>query len=383
MEEALKWYEQQPTYLRPNPFSQIPQGLVGIQAEDCGVCHQKIYEEWKISTHQKAWTDPQFQAELHKEATGDVQWMCVNCHTPTIQQLSTLVVGIKGSLDQPLVMDNPSFDPSFQAEGVSCAGCHVRDGVIYGPFGDTVAPHPVKKGEHLLSSSICLDCHQAEVTFSEVQLACAFGTGREHEQSEYQDQTCQSCHMPKVHRPIVVGGKSRSARRHYFGGSMIPKRFGLEKEMAEMAAFFPQGLKVQPMVIQIHNNDISVTVHHQNVIAGHHLPSGDPERFLQFEIQLINEQDEMVHKEIHQIGSKYQWWPEVKKLSDNRLIAGESREWSVLWPDVPVGQYTVRLEVGKWRISREHLEYHNLEEIVPSHVVIVEDSVQINVLSNN
>ena len=383
MEDALVWYGQQPTYLRPNSFSQIPKGLVGIQAEDCGVCHQEIYAEWKVSTHQKSWTDAQFQAELHKETSGDVQWMCVNCHTPTIQQISSLVTGLEGSLDQPIMIANPSFDSSFQAEGVSCAGCHVRDGTVYGPFGDTVAPHPVKKGEYLLSSSVCIDCHQAEVTFAEVQMACAFGTGREHAQGPYQEQTCQSCHMPKVQRPIVAGGKKRAARKHYFGGSLIPKRFGLEEEMAEMEAFFPQGLKVQPMVIQARNNDVSVTVPHQNTHAGHHLPSGDPERFIRFELHLIDQKGVIFHEEIHRIGAEYEWWPQVKKISDNRMKAQEAREWNVVWTDVPIGEYTVRLEVSKWRMSEENLEHHNLEKIVPSHVVIVEDSVQVNVMSNN
>ena len=381
MKESLEWYEQQPTHLRPNSFSETPSGLVGMQAEDCGVCHQAIYEEWKVSTHQKAWTDPQFQAELHKESSGNVQWMCVNCHTPTIQQLSELVVDATEGLDRPMTVTNPLFDASFQAEGVSCAGCHVRDGVVYGPFGDTVAPHPVKKGEHLLSSSVCLDCHQAEVTFTELQLACAFSTGREHAQGPYQEQTCQSCHMPEVQRPIVNGGVVRSARRHYFGGSLIPKRFDLEQEMAEMSSFFQQALRVNPMLVQTQNNVVSVNVNYQNAQAGHHLPSGDPERFLRFELQLINSQGEIVHQATHRIGSVYQWWPQVKKLSDNRLAAQESREWSTVWPDVLDGDYVVRLEVSKWRISEENLAYHKLEKIVPSHVVIVQDSAQIEVTS--
>ena len=138
--DSEAFYESQPEYLRPIPVSNIPDGIENIDAKTCGGCHQEIYQEWLLSSHSKAWMgDPQFQAELHKkrEDGGTVSWMCVNCHTPNIQQLSQLVVGLDGGLQRPILIDNPLFDKQFQKDGVSCAGCHVRDGVILGPWGDS------------------------------------------------------------------------------------------------------------------------------------------------------------------------------------------------------------------------------------------------------
>ena len=39
---------------------------------------------------------------------------------------------------------NQDFDQALREEGITCAGCHVRDGVILGPFDDAVAPHPTQ-----------------------------------------------------------------------------------------------------------------------------------------------------------------------------------------------------------------------------------------------
>ena len=384
--EALQFYSQQPEYLRPFPLSPVPAGLTSIRAEECGACHKEIYEEWKISTHSKAWEkDPQFMAELHKERPdgGDVGWMCVNCHTPLIQQLPRLVVSVQNSLDNPTYMNNPLYDADLQKEAISCAGCHVLDGVILGPRGERSAPHPVKKSEYLLTSDVCLDCHQAKVSFDDLNLACVFNTGKELEQGPYKDQTCQSCHMPKTHRALISGGEERMVRRHYFGGSLIPKQFSDEKEIAQMTPYFKQGLEVEELQIQQDRRDIVTRIVYRNANAGHYLPTGDPERFLLFVFKITDESGTVLLQEEMRIASQYQWWPTVQLLSDNRLAPLEEREWEIPWTAPVDAVYNLELEIEKWRISQENLEYHRLEKIVPSHTSIFRKRAQIEVKQRN
>ena len=55
--------EKQPfAYVLPHMPPPVP--VPGISAEDCGKCHETIYQEWKTSTHAHALSDLQYQAEL-------------------------------------------------------------------------------------------------------------------------------------------------------------------------------------------------------------------------------------------------------------------------------------------------------------------------------
>src|SRR5690554_13329 len=109
VQRAWAFYESRPYFQRPRPPSDVPAGLPDTKASTCGGCHTEIYEEWKLSTHRRAWLDDaQFMAELEKSRGGDdhqndVGWMCVNCHTPSIEQLPELVVDLKdGQINQPI-----------------------------------------------------------------------------------------------------------------------------------------------------------------------------------------------------------------------------------------------------------------------------------------
>ena len=132
------WWEN------PLPYQAIPQGLGSLSAAQCGVCHQQIYQEWKASAHANALSDRQYRAEMTREP--EASWLCMNCHTPLENQLATIAVGVRnGSTHQPILKKNARFDRALSEEGVTCAVCHVRDGVVLGPWGDSRAPHPVRK----------------------------------------------------------------------------------------------------------------------------------------------------------------------------------------------------------------------------------------------
>ena len=90
--------------------------------------------EWKTSIHSQAYRDPFFHAYWTKDKHT---WVCLNCHAPLENQQPTLIKEIpRQRVEKALQKPNPQFDPDYQNEGVTCAACHVRDGVILGPFDD-------------------------------------------------------------------------------------------------------------------------------------------------------------------------------------------------------------------------------------------------------
>ncbi len=379
VQDARDFYASQPEYLQPLPPTTVPEGLQDLRASTCGGCHTEIYAEWQISTHARAWLDDaQFQAELHKSVTAesDVGWMCVNCHTPNEAQLPRLVAGLReGRLDQPIYVDNPDFDPALQLEAVTCATCHVRDGAVLGPYGDTAAPHATRKLDELRTTETCTVCHQANATFESINLACRFDTGAEHAAGPHAESTCQSCHMPEIERPLVDGGEVRSTRRHWFGGSLIPKHPDHADEVAALAEHYPHGLSASwtlPDALVVGENALAVSV--RNDAAGHKLPTGDPERYVLVKAE-VRAAEQVIGQLEHRIGTVYQWYPRVELVSDNRLLPAEERALPVP-VTVPPGtsEVTLTLVVEKWRISPENLAYHQLEETVPSHIVVLDET---------
>jgi len=69
---------------------------------------------------------------------------------------------IAGDYHRPVEVSNPDFDLMLKEEAITCAVCHVRDGFVIGPYGNTEAPHPVKKDPPILSVQACLSCHNVK-----------------------------------------------------------------------------------------------------------------------------------------------------------------------------------------------------------------------------
>jgi hypothetical protein len=402
IQAAKSFYNSRPHFQQPLAETEVPEGLPDLSAETCGSCHEAIYKEWKVSTHRRAWTDPQFQAELHKsrgrnkdgsaKKRDDVGWMCVNCHTPLMNQMERLTVGLEdGNIGKPKYVDNPNFEEGLKDEGITCAGCHVRDGKVYGPWGDTNAPHPTAKKEKLESEKACTQCHQAEAKWPSRNLACFFTTGEEWKRSKYgqRDQTCQSCHMPEVERPLVPGGKERTTRRHWFGGSLIPKRPEYEGELEPLREVYGSGAKIEvlpgtapptreedrdagsddqkPGLLEASSCPDEAEacryfrIRATNAYAGHGLPTGDPERHIDIRGEVEGDgEDGPVTVVEQRIGSKYKWWPEIVLQYDNRLEPEDHLDTRIA---VPESELPATLEVvaRKYRMYTGAYEHHDLE----------------------
>ncbi len=370
VERSAKFYDSVKTFQRPLALNQAtPVGLPDISAKTCGSCHTEIYKEWQVSTHARAWEDDaQFMEELHKSRTndGDVGWMCVNCHTPIGNQLPELVVGLKdGALNAPIYAKNPAFDARLQLEAITCATCHVRDGVILGPRGDSpLVPHPVRKETSLLSETTCTRCHEAQAVFPENNLGCFFDTGTQYAMSpaSKRGDTCQTCHMPTVERPSAIqsGAPVRTTRRHWFGGSLIPKKPEYEAEIAPLRKVFGSGVEISVSSAEGEcvepKNCVPTTVTVLNSKAGHSVPTGDPERHVLVDV-LVKDGDKVLQTHQMEFGSRYEWWPKIKLKSDSRLPAGEARNLRI---EVPEGA-TIEIVAHKYRMYTEAFEHHELE----------------------
>lgn len=346
------------------PDQEIPEGLVSLKSEDCGVCHQEHYQEWKLATHAHAWTDLQFQAELHKESSP---FMCINCHTPLQNQQPDIVTGlINGDIYRPVKKINPFFDAELREEGINCASCHVRNNEIIGTIGSTLAPHKVRKAPELLSENLCISCHNANAVITPT-LACTFQTGDEWKAGPfYGEKNCKSCHMPEVQRAIVSGFPVRNSHSHFFTGSGIPKFDSVRTTVLNGLEFYPDKLASTYHL----NEAFGFTLRVKNENAGHRVPTGDPERFVLVEMTLKDELGKVIKEETNRIGEEWEWYPEAKKLNDNNLNPGEERSFTLKSDLLKSGKYTLTVKVTKHRLNKENAEYNMLGDNYPLFITI-------------
>jgi hypothetical protein len=359
------WWEN------PLPHQEVPKGLRSLRAADCGVCHAEIYREWQLSAHAHALRDLQFQAEMTK--SPETRWLCLNCHTPLENQLPIIAVGVRNqSTHEPILRKNAKYNAALEDEGVTCAVCHVRDGVILGPYGDSKAPHPVRKEPKLLTSQTCAACHQATAAYTDT-LVCNLDTAGEWRSGPYatKGQECSHCHMPAAERPIAAGRPARHARRHYFIGSMIPKEFdgAPSNKPVNPGNLYRSGLAVKVVKVTGRGRETEVELQLRNAYAGHKLPTGDPERFIRVDLALLSA-GRIVGRQSLRIGQVWEWWPKARKISDNRLGPFEERLEKVRFPGAAKRPLALEITVTNVRISDEAARYHNLLGRYPTHAEV-------------
>ena len=300
------------------PVQKVPAGLSSLKAEECGKCHREIYEEWKSSYHAQAFTDPFFRAYWRKD--GEV-WICLNCHTPLANQQPALITEVpRNRVEKAVTAPNPDYDQALQQEGITCAGCHVRDGVILGPFDDSVAPHPTQFDPKFRTTEICYRCHQVPKGPLQFYDVGPCGTFPEYEGAYFTQQRnmiCQSCHMPEVQRPMADGGPIRQGRKHLWRGGHDPEQ--IKSAVAvQLAADPPQPHPGQPTTF---------TLTLINAGAGHKLPTGDPDRYFTVEFRVVDRTGRVMKEQANSMGRWIMWQPVIVDLYDNRLPPLASRDY--------------------------------------------------------
>ncbi|MCK5640427.1 MAG: hypothetical protein KAJ19_06505, partial [Gammaproteobacteria bacterium] len=317
----------------------------------------------------EAWTDPYFQVDWRFEHS---QQICKNCHIPLDRQQEHLVLGFRDKDKwDPILAPNPDFDATLQHEGVTCAVCHFRDGVILGTSGTTAAPHPVKKMDN--PNQVCVHCHVVSGdrwdtffrfppcgTVVEIQRTQATHEDDSASSSlsgevvvdKLADINCIDCHMPLV-KQTTSDGKIKKVRRHLWRGGHNPEmvKSGLEIRLEQT----PSMAEGKRRVI------LTLT----NVGAAHYIPTGTPDRHLSVDLHLLDLNGKRVKESQHILKRTIMWRPFIIDLWDTRLPPGEPRNYSLEIPDKD-GPYTVEAIVRYHLLDekrRKRIGYENKEPI--------------------
>jgi hypothetical protein len=290
-------------------YTTAPSGEVGpahfLTADRCLACHNglttpagrdaSIGFDWRASMMANSSRDPYWQASVRREvldhptASALIQDDCSTCHMP-MQRFAARAAGGQGLVFArfPTKGGTNHLD-SLAADGVSCTMCHqigrerlgdsssfnggfvvdtkspIGRRPIFGPYavdrGHTTVMHASSgfvptQSDHIRQSELCATCHTL-YTPSLDSAGRRVGTLPEQmpflewKHSAYRDeQTCQSCHMPRV---VAVGGSvpitaiqgqpRPDVRRHWFPGGNFFVLGMLNRYRAELAVeAFPQEL---------------------------------------------------------------------------------------------------------------------------------------------
>ncbi|MFW6057460.1 MAG: hypothetical protein ACOC9W_01255, partial [Persicimonas sp.] len=97
-----------------------------------------------------------------------------------------------------------------------------------------------------------------------------------------------------------------------------------------------------------------------NENAGHNFPTGDPERHADIDVVARSDGGEVLARAKDRIASRYEWWPDIKKLTDNRIAAGDHHDIIL---EVPHSEenFTVEIVGHKYRMYKDAFEHHELE----------------------
>ncbi|RMF12387.1 MAG: hypothetical protein D6761_12860 [Candidatus Dadabacteria bacterium] len=179
-----------------------------LTPDGCGVCHVQQRADWAGSRHARA-VGPGLLAQIGPEGDGGA---CTRCHAPLAEQQ-------RGT---------PHYRPELEQHGLYCAGCHVRNGTMWGPRPRRATAQQAAQSTHngfrvsvaFSDSRFCGACHQfaedgfrlngklLEDTVNEWRASPAGKAGK----------PCQSCHMPDrrhlwrgIHDPEMTAGALQTA----------------------------------------------------------------------------------------------------------------------------------------------------------------------------
>ncbi len=312
----------------PIVVKELPAAVASQSAKTCGQCHAEIYAEWTTTIHNKAWSDPYFQADWKFDGS---QQICKNCHAPLQDQQEHLVLGFHDDEKwNPIIEPNPHFDAALQHEGITCAACHFSEGKILGPYGDTPAPHAIKKMAN--PNQVCIRCHIAQGdrwdmflrfppcgTVAEVEAGQGRWLSRSGEMKVKDPASlkCVECHMPAITRALVPGGPLRAARQHLWRGGHDPDmvRKALDVQFTRQNG---DTSKKAIFVLQL-----------TNVGAIHYVPTGIPDRHLTVALRLLGKDGEIIKEEKNVLKRTFMWRPFIVDLSDTRLAYNDPRTFTL------------------------------------------------------
>jgi mono/diheme cytochrome c family protein len=193
--EAAIWGA--PIPLQGDPPAALAPAQASLSSQQCARCHAKQAREWRGTLHAHA-VSPGFDAQTIRPTHDAPTWAdvasCQQCHAPLAEQLAMT----RGSETAA----NPAYDADLRAEGITCAGCHVRGWTRNGPprVATSLVPsesYPLVELELYERSDFCMPCHQLPARTA-VAGKPLLDTYREWLDGPYMPRgiQCQHCHMP-------------------------------------------------------------------------------------------------------------------------------------------------------------------------------------------
>ena len=332
----------------PVDTSLTPAVLGNLSAKECAACHQEFYNEWQTTIHSKAWTEPYFQTDWKFDRS---QHSCRLCHTPLDRQQPEKVLGYRDTDKwDPILEDNPDFDPQLQHEGVTCAACHYRDGKLEDPNQVCVRCHIVEgdKWDTFFRFPPCGTVAEIESSLSQSTMNNKTvnrpGLSGEHLVSDSSSLGCVECHMPLKRRSLVKGGVIRDTRQHLWRGGHDPAmvksaltiKFSENDLMDKNPSF--KGKRLFTLMIM-------------NSGAAHYVPTGTPDRHLTIQLRVLDKNNNVLNENISTIKRTVMWRPFIVDLKDTRLQRGKPRNYQI---DISGAEKAVSVEAV--------VRYHLLDE---------------------
>ncbi len=297
---------------------------VFIRSEDCKQCHDRHYEEWKgmreqtpdLKTfgrvdaallHGTSLESPVFKTVLglwlQTNPTAEERTRCLSCHVPAV----TVFPQHTDKISQQVLSGR------VEVEGISCASCHLINGVsgapdnpptfklhpgkvMYGPYAEPEENlvHPASQSDLYRGANYCASCH-----FDKVKDV----TKRELPGEILQGTICQDCHMePSTGSSTSKrGAMTRSIGRHWFRGVVIP---GIMLKNRNLQAEWMPRVDVEATKSQA---SVDGTLLVRTGSLPHSFPDGDPvlKQFL-LTITIKNAQGQVLAREQKRFGLPYE-----------------------------------------------------------------------------
>ncbi|HVV85505.1 MAG TPA: hypothetical protein VHE35_20740, partial [Kofleriaceae bacterium] len=297
-----------------------------LSSRQCGRCHAKQLREWQGTIHARA-ASPGLTAQLVRIAPAEGE-SCRRCHAPLAEQAPLVRPGQRGGDDRDRTYAaNDRYDASLAAEGLTCAGCHVRGGVRHGPpsIAPSLLPLPGYPAVGLAvyeRGDLCLACHQLPPRLA-VAGRPLLDTYREWLYGPYMRRgiQCQHCHMPN--------------REHTWKGVHDPDTFR-------------QGIAVDARARRDAAGAVAVTATVTNIGAGHDLPT-TPTPAAWLEVELIDAGGATLAGTTasRRIGRELRYGARgFEQVEDTRIPPGGSLALDHAWPrDAAAKAAAVRVRV--------------------------------------
>ncbi len=255
------------------------------RASYCATCHPEATAESLQNTHGRAFSDEEVRLATARFSIEG----CIACHTP--RPIFETGIGM-----------NPKKRLAHLEEGNDCFSCHARKGFDFSTFVGSAKECKSAFDARVGTVEACASCHKNH------------GTPYQWENAKHgklEGNLCIDCHMPKVVRPVAVGGEPRETRRHTFFASRS------ESQLRKAYAYRTR----------IDGNEVVVTI--ENKGAGHNFPTELKQRAVESVVIVRDLEGNEVSNSrvIHRDPYKRPYG--LMLLVNTQIPSGESREYRV------------------------------------------------------